>query len=276
MSTCGTCLRVFPAGWQSRQQHMNATGHYSPDFECDTCDRYFGSQHAVDQHMTDLGHWAESSEADEPDYECDDCNASFDDEEGLRDHEVKEHFYCDPCDRYFQSWSNINQHLHSKIHRNSSIRCFFCKTEHGTATGLVHHLEGGFCSKAPLSRDTLYEAVRRRDPDGIISKKLLTWTGSTSYEATEKAWNSAVDAYQCYLCARPFDAEFHHSQRTYAIPALQIFCEDVIEAMCNMSDRSCADAESAAVALSTALRELLKREQRARLHDVERVAINVD
>ncbi|KAM3472694.1 hypothetical protein MY5147_005159, partial [Beauveria neobassiana] len=43
--------------------------------------------------MTDLGHWAESSEADEPDYECDDCNASFYDEEDLRDHEVKEHFY---------------------------------------------------------------------------------------------------------------------------------------------------------------------------------------
>ncbi|EJP61119.1 zinc finger protein [Beauveria bassiana ARSEF 2860] len=204
MSTCGTCLRVFPAGWQSRQQHMDATGHYPPDFECDTCDRYFGSQHAVDQHMTDLGHWAESSEADEPDYECDDCNASFYDEEDLRDHDVKEHFYCDPCDRYFQCWGNINQHLHSKIHRNSSIRCFFCKTEHGTATGLVHHLEGGFCSKAPLSRDTLYEAVRRRDPNGIISKKLLTWTGSTSYEATEKASNSAVDAYQCYLCARLF------------------------------------------------------------------------
>ncbi|KAM0744848.1 hypothetical protein ACQRIT_000232 [Beauveria bassiana] len=52
-----------------------------------------------------------------------------------------------------------------------------------------------------------------------------------------------------------------------AIPALQIFCEEVLKALCNMSDARCADAESAAVALSTALRELLKREQRTRLHD---------
>ncbi|KAM3486345.1 hypothetical protein MY8738_000561 [Beauveria namnaoensis] len=52
-----------------------------------------------------------------------------------------------------------------------------------------------------------------------------------------------------------------------AIPALQIFYEEVLKALYNLSDRRYADAESAAIALSTALRELLKREQRARLHD---------
>ncbi|KAM3563258.1 hypothetical protein ARSEF4850_002415 [Beauveria asiatica] len=109
MSTCGTCWRVFPAGWQSRQQHMHATGHCPPDFECDTCDKYFGSQQAVNQHMNDVGHWAESSESDAPDYECDDCDENFFDEEGLHDHEVKEHLYCAPCDRYFQNWNSINQ-----------------------------------------------------------------------------------------------------------------------------------------------------------------------
>ncbi|KID93622.1 Zinc finger, double-stranded RNA binding protein, partial [Metarhizium majus ARSEF 297] len=204
MSTCGTCWRTFPAGWQSRQQHMDARGHCPPNFECDTCDRYFSSQHAVNQHMTDTGHWAESSESDEPEYECDDCDDAFYDEDDLRDHEIKEHFYCDPCDRYFQDRNSINQHLHSKVHRNSSIQCLFCKNEHGTATGLVHHLESGSCSKAPLNRDKLYEAVRRRDPNGIISKKLLTWSATTSYQATEKAWNSIAEAYQCYLCARLF------------------------------------------------------------------------
>ncbi|EWZ78604.1 hypothetical protein FOCG_17766 [Fusarium oxysporum f. sp. radicis-lycopersici 26381] len=84
MSTCGTCWRQFPAGWQSRQQHMNATGHEAPEFECETCDRYFGSQKAVEQHMTDLDHWDESSESEDIVYECDHCDDKFDDENELK------------------------------------------------------------------------------------------------------------------------------------------------------------------------------------------------
>ena len=110
MSTCGTCWRTYPAGWQSREQHLNATGYQAPNFECDMCDRYFGSQHAVNQHMNGVGHWAESdSNEEEYEYECDDCDEAFCEEDDLRDHEVKEHFYCDPCDRYFQNWNSINQ-----------------------------------------------------------------------------------------------------------------------------------------------------------------------
>ncbi|KAI8710587.1 Zinc finger, double-stranded RNA binding protein [Fusarium sp. LHS14.1] len=204
MFTCGTCRRQFPVGWQSRQQHMKATGHEAPDFECDTCDRFFRSQKAVNQHMTDLKHWAESSESEEPGYECDYCGNAFNDENDLRKHEVEQHLYCDPCNRHFQDHNSIKQHLHSKVHRNSTVLCPFCKETHGTATGLVHHLESGSCTKAPLDRDKLYEAVRRRDPNGIISKKLLTWSVTVSYEATDKAWNYHVGAYECYLCHRPF------------------------------------------------------------------------
>ncbi|KAF4446724.1 hypothetical protein F53441_9657 [Fusarium austroafricanum] len=222
MSTCGTCWRQFPAGWHSRQQHMNATGHEPPDFECDTCGKYFGSQMAVEQHMNDLGHWAESSESEGSVYECDHCDDAFDEENDMRDHEAEQHFYCVACKCPFQDWNSINQvrtnfrpvllcnstdnpkHLHSKLHRTSSVQCLFCKEMHGTATGLVHHLESGSCTKAPLNRDKLYEAVRRRDPNGIISKKLLTWSGTISYEATEKAWNYKVGAYECYLCHRLF------------------------------------------------------------------------
>ncbi|TQV97072.1 hypothetical protein V2A60_000283 [Cordyceps javanica] len=165
---------------------MDATGHDAPDFECDTFDRYFGSQYAVNQHMTDLGHWAESSdsESDMPEYECDDCTANL----------IIRRTFATTRSRSISTATlaiAIPKHLRSKIHRTSSVRCFFCKAELGTATGLVHHLESGCCPRAPLSRDTLYEAVRRRDPDGVISKKLLTWTGSASYKATEKTWSSA-------------------------------------------------------------------------------------
>ncbi|KAG4274505.1 hypothetical protein FPRO04_14497 [Fusarium proliferatum] len=109
MSTCGTCWRQFPAGWQSRQQHMNATGHEAPEFECETCDRYFGSQKAVEQHMNDLDHWDESSESEDIVYECDHCDDKFDDENELHNHEAQDHFYCVLCSRPFQDRHSITQ-----------------------------------------------------------------------------------------------------------------------------------------------------------------------
>lgn len=102
---CGTCWRTWPS-WRSRDQHVAAKYHKVPDFECDTCNRYFGSQRAVEQHMDAVGHWRDSS--DEQFYcDFDACSEVFDDEDALRDHEVEDHFYCDPCDRHFQSLNNI-------------------------------------------------------------------------------------------------------------------------------------------------------------------------
>jgi DNA-directed RNA polymerase subunit RPC12/RpoP len=204
MFTCGTCWRQFPAGWQSRQQHMNATGHEAPEFECKTCDRYFSSQKAVQQHMNHLDHWDESSESEYIVYGCDHCDDEFDDEDELHDHEARDHFYCVVCSRTFQDLHSITQHLRGKVHRITTVQCPFCKDSQGTATGLAYHLERGCCSKAPLNRHKLYAAIRQRDPGGIICNRLLTWSGTVTYAATEKAWNVEAEAYECYLCHRLF------------------------------------------------------------------------
>ncbi|KAF9869302.1 hypothetical protein CkaCkLH20_13219 [Colletotrichum karsti] len=203
--TCGDCWREFPAGWQSRQQHLDATGHDIPDFECETCDRYFHSQGAVEQHMNALNHWADSDSEDSLDWECDDCDSAFYEEGDLRQHEHEQHFKCNLCDRYFQNRNNLNQHLNSSIHRTSTIMCPFCKKTCATATGLIHHLEHGSCPNAPLNREKLYEAVRSRDPNGVLSKKLLEWNGTLTFTATEKTWNPKHRAYECYLCHRHFN-----------------------------------------------------------------------
>ncbi|PHH66089.1 hypothetical protein CDD81_614 [Ophiocordyceps australis] len=203
MATCGTCCRLFPAGSHSRQQHLDATGHSIPSNECDTCFRFFSSRRAVNQHMTDTDHWGVST-SPEPEYQCTDCSDDFYTESELRDHEVVEHLYCSPCDRYFQHRNNINQHLNGRLHRKTNVQCPFCRQTFGTATGLVHHLERGSCPQAPVDRDQLYLAVRRRDPDSLLCKKLLGWTGSTDYEASNLAWNSSVQAYECYFCHQYF------------------------------------------------------------------------
>lgn len=72
-----------------------------------------------------------------------------------------------------------------------------------TATGIVNHLESGTCPNTQnLSRDALYRLVRSRDPQGVISKKLIGWTGEVEYEATVHTWNGS--GYECYLCHRVF------------------------------------------------------------------------
>ncbi|KAH8171557.1 c2H2-type zinc finger domain-containing protein [Sarocladium implicatum] len=200
-STCGTCWRQFPAGWQSREQHMKATGHEPPPFECNYCDRFFASQKAVNQHMDALNHWNITE------YECDieSCSDAFSEEGDLREHEVTEHYYCDDCDQFFQDYNSIKHHRNSKIHRAANMPCPFCQKLYHSATGLVHHLERGSCPKAPLDRTKMYEAVQRRDPNGVLTKKLLTWSeASVVYEATELAYNEDEDAYQCYLCKKQF------------------------------------------------------------------------
>lgn len=65
---CGTCGKVFPAGWRARDQHCDALGHQPPAFECDTCPRYFRTEHARYQHMEACGHFV--VEASEETHEC--------------------------------------------------------------------------------------------------------------------------------------------------------------------------------------------------------------
>ncbi|KFA80211.1 hypothetical protein S40288_09890 [Stachybotrys chartarum IBT 40288] len=139
--TCGTCWREFPAGWNSREQHLKAKGHQAPPFECNCCDRYFGGQHAVEQHMNALGHWV-----DEDYYECDDCSETFPDEQELHDHE----------------------------------------------NGMLHN-------------STAQPCLRSRDPNSFLTKKLLTMSNEGNYEATESAFNTWENAYECYFCHRRFE-----------------------------------------------------------------------
>ena len=49
---------------------MDDTGHWEPQFECETCDKRFHTQRSVEQHMDDTGHR-------EPQFECEVCDRRF-------------------------------------------------------------------------------------------------------------------------------------------------------------------------------------------------------
>jgi hypothetical protein len=112
MFECGDCGKVFPAGWRARDQHCEATGHSRPEYECDTCDAYFGSEYARRQHMTAKGHFYDNSSSDSyraSSWDCPQCDDCFDTEEECDEHMVEDHLYCCECDRFFMNYNNIKQ-----------------------------------------------------------------------------------------------------------------------------------------------------------------------
>ncbi|KAK8143852.1 hypothetical protein G3M48_006653 [Beauveria asiatica] len=78
---------------------------------------------------------------------------------------------------------------------------------------------------------------------------------------------SILDCLSIDTCVGGLYNFFSGANGSRAVPALQRFCDSVLAKLRGVPDEDWADLESAAVALSTALREVLKREQRARLHD---------
>ncbi|KAF1842045.1 uncharacterized protein K460DRAFT_293869 [Cucurbitaria berberidis CBS 394.84] len=198
MVDCEICNRTF-INWHAAVQHMNAVGHW----ECEMCDAEFYSREAAFDHMDDYNHYR-------PAFACEGCNAAFDTPgEAKRHMHLKGHWrthWCGECQRGFESEPNLKAHLNSNVHRGNGIACPFCKRGFTTATGVTHHLETGSCSKArSLNRDTILTEVRRRDPNHLITKKLLTYPGSSStITATSASWNSDIGLYECYLCHKGF------------------------------------------------------------------------
>lgn len=95
--------------------------------------------------------------------------------------------------------------MNSSIHRGTDITCPFCKRKFATATGVTHHLETGSCSKArSLNRDTILTEIRRRDPNHVITKKLLTFHDESPFTATPACWNGYTGFYECYFCHKGF------------------------------------------------------------------------
>ena len=141
--------------------------------------------------------------------------------------------------------------MNSWRHRPTGVRCPFCTSTWGTATGLVHHLERGCCPSAPLDRDKLYIVIRQHDPQGRISKRLLQWEGTRTYEATAKAWNPDAQAYECYLCHKWYNtlvvlnkhlSSPRHQQAFYHCPNLSCRKEfKTLAAMINhLESESCS------------------------------------
>lgn len=94
---CSTYWCEFCSNCRSHEHHMTQMDHPEPTFEFGTCDFFIESQRPMDQHTNNFDHWTQ------PRYECYDCPEFFSVKRDLVDHQMGVHFYCEPCDRYFQN-----------------------------------------------------------------------------------------------------------------------------------------------------------------------------
>lgn len=150
--------------------------------------------------------------------------------------------------RCFTVAANRDQHLNSRIHRGADMACPFCKGKFATATGVAHHVERGSCPQAAqINRDELYKFIRAKDPQGLISKKLIGWTGSSQYEASDRAWNGY--AYECYLCHRDF-SQLRGLNQHLNSPTRKLYQNNRLATLANtaQTSRSSTTARNLAVA----------------------------
>jgi uncharacterized protein YlaI len=105
-------------------------------FDCRTCDRHYGSETALQQHLRD-------SPVHAPSVNCHDCDRSFNNEEALRQHlrnSPAHAFDCDDCDLAFDSEEALQQHLRDSLAHALSFDCETCDRSFSNEEALEQHL----------------------------------------------------------------------------------------------------------------------------------------
>ncbi|KAK1960024.1 hypothetical protein LY78DRAFT_619146 [Colletotrichum sublineola] len=77
-SRCTVCNRSF-GNEKALQQHLRDSPVHAPSFDCEACNRSFGSEEALQQHLRDSPVHVQS-------FGCEACNRSFGSEEALQQH----------------------------------------------------------------------------------------------------------------------------------------------------------------------------------------------
>ncbi|KAF2433381.1 putative zinc finger protein [Tothia fuscella] len=194
-------------------------------YECETCTKCFGSQHAADQHMEAVEHWP---------YKCEACDFTYATPQAARVHmDNKNHWrvhFCHPCGKGFQNDNNYRMHMNSRIHQSMGVPCPYCQANYATASAVVNHLESNKCPNAVnVNRETIHRFLQQHDISGSVVKKLLTFRDerpSDNSASTQRAWNGS--GYEYYLCHRTFNkaaslgqhlSSAAHQQKIYNCPS---------------------------------------------------------
>ncbi|KAF7800183.1 hypothetical protein EIP86_011430 [Pleurotus ostreatoroseus] len=128
MPHCFRCDRWFGSERALDQHLENSSAHHI----CYACDKDFTTAQGLDQHYTQSPrhyycrhceeHFDDDDELEEH-YEevhwyCSSCSKIFDSERGLEGHYRQSHYYCVPCKRFFQNAHNLDEHTRTSSRHN--------------------------------------------------------------------------------------------------------------------------------------------------------------
>jgi hypothetical protein len=103
-SRCIRCDRSFGSE-DALQQHLRYSPRHAPSFDCETCDRSFSSKEALEKHLRDSPVHALS-------FDCETCDRSFGSEDALeqhlRDSPAHQQDTETPLDAFFRSFPTFD------------------------------------------------------------------------------------------------------------------------------------------------------------------------
>lgn len=120
MYECETCDRQFGSDG-ARAQHMNALDHWAESWECEECGEEFDDEDEYEEHLDDYDHWP-------PQHECEACEEKFYTSQQARLHmdgygHWRNH-WCAVCERGFQNDNNLQ--IVSSDTMDFSLLWWFC------------------------------------------------------------------------------------------------------------------------------------------------------
>ena len=136
---------------------------------CSRCDRYFSSNHALEQHL----------ESSSRHHACDSCNRDFATEEALTDHwrDSSKHSYCKDCDEHFEDDDELEGHW---VESSSHFYCQECNEHFDDNEELEDHLDEAhfYCSTCARVSLTLFSqrTVHQIFHSGILYRQRFTPT----------------------------------------------------------------------------------------------------
>ncbi|KAJ0163700.1 Zinc finger protein [Colletotrichum tanaceti] len=136
-SRCIPCDRSF-GSQEALEQHLRDSPVHAPSLDCEACDRSFGSQEALEQHLRDPPSHRQNTD-------CKPCNRSFGSQEALEQHlrdspAHRQNTDCKPCNRSFGSQGALEQHLRDSPAHHQTTDCKPCNRSFGSRDALEQHL----------------------------------------------------------------------------------------------------------------------------------------
>jgi hypothetical protein len=172
------------------------------DYQCNTCERFFGSQQAVSSHCNALGHY--------PTWDCEMCSAKFNTDELLEDHEDEMHRYCTTCSRYFVNRDAILQHYNNSSIHAQDIGYFQCDRTFISRHALQQHNDtnasGPKKAPSPPANKSSKVGLLPNSPASALMPR------PTTKDTRDMATQTTI--YRCDECDENFDdhTEFQNHQ----------------------------------------------------------------